>query len=236
MKNSEKLLTLISRRGWKVATLAEKADIKYTTLKSLIDRDLRNITVAQALSISQALDIKVSDFIQEAAPMTDENSYLNPPIGFKVKEAKSVYETTSNKRSLSILNYYGQISAGELTSINSIEKEDVIELPKSMLGKYADRLGAFMMRVNGDSMDKIIPNNSYVVCIPVEEHELHDNDIVIYSYNNESSMKRFSVRGDYVVFSPESNNPRYFDFAISKDTENEVEILAKVILYAVTLG
>lgn len=227
MKNSEKLLALISERGWKVSTLADNADIKYTTLKSLIDRDLRNITVVQALSIAKALDVKVADFIDEAAPMEQVEQNQNI-IDF--------YNPSSNKRSLSVLNYYGPVSAGELTAIECIEKEDTIELPKTMLGKYADREGAFIMRVNGDSMDKIIPNESYVVCIPVEKHELHDNDIVIYSYNNESSMKRFSKRGEYVVFSPESYNSSYFDFAIPKDTESEVKILAKVILYAVTLG
>jgi len=106
-----------------------------------------------------------------------------------------------------------------------------------MLGKYANRKDLFVLKVNGESMNKVIPNGSYVVCKPIEIEELKEDDIVIFSHDNEYSMKRFrrDEENHLLIFSPESTDRKYHDIVIPYDTMNDLKIYAKVIWYAVTL-
>lgn len=228
MTNGERLMSLIRERGLNVKVVAERAGIPYTTLKSMIDRGMANPSIVHAIKIAEAVGVQVQDFIEEAKKQSEPHKEDLSNYG--------IFKETSRKMTMREMEYRGPVSAGELTSIVCEDSKEIIELPSFLLKKYANRKDTFVMKTNGDSMDKIIPNGSYVICITVEgEHELKNGDIVIYNYNNESSMKRFYKKQNHIVFSPESNNTDYFDFAIPIDTMNEVKIESKVISYHVVL-
>lgn len=75
------------------------------------------------------------------------------------------------------------ISAGfpiRVTGISGKEME-TISIPDRIMGKWAGSRDIFFMRVNGDSMDKVIPHNSLIAVKRVELHLLKDGDIVVYS-------------------------------------------------------
>lgn len=137
------------------------------------------------------------------------------------------------------LPLYGSIAAGALAAADTITDNNVeyISIPKPLLGKHAFNKKLFILKVNGDSMNKIMPNGSYVVCKPIQQEDLKDDDIVIFSHDGEYSMKR--VRRDeedrVMIFSPESYNRKFRDIEVSYDTENDLKIYAKVIWYSVVV-
>ncbi|MER2000404.1 MAG: S24 family peptidase, partial [Lysinibacillus sp.] len=160
-------------------------------------------------------------------------------IDYKVHEASpgyKIYLEQTEKKTTSTLNFYGAVSAGKLEHVEGIEKAEQIKLPKVFLGKHQDREDIFVMKVNGESMNKVLPIDSLIVCLPVNDvHEIKNNDIVIFSYNNEVAVKRFKTTDENLIISPQSTNDKFYDVVVPKETENDIKIFAKVISYHVCL-
>ena len=136
------------------------------------------------------------------------------------------------------LPLYGDVAAGALAEMESVDVWDVenIQLPKVILPALNSYAKLFAMRVNGDSMDKVIPDHSLVVVKPCEDHLYKDGDIVVFSYNGEYSLKRYrpNVMKGFILFEADSNNPDFQDIPINKDDMPEARIYGKVIFYGVT--
>src|SRR5699024_728379 len=67
-----------------------------------------------------------------------------------------------------------------------------------------------VLNVNGDSMDKIIPDGSLIAVKPIELTEIKNGDIVVFSNVYEYSVKRYYKHDDKLVFRPESSNLAHF--------------------------
>lgn len=221
MNRGERLKNIIEEKGYSVMSLSRESGVPYTTIRSMIERNLTNASIDNVIKICRVLGI-------------DVESLINQRNGV-VTEKKTSYIT---KPTIS-LPLYGDIAAGALSTVEPVTKDNVeyITLPKNMLGKYANRRDLFTLKVNGESMNKVIPNGAYVVCKPIEIEELKEDDIVIFSHDNEYSMKRFrrDEENHLLIFSPESTDRKYHDIVIPYDTMNDLKIYAKVIWYAVTL-
>jgi repressor LexA len=217
----ERLKNIIEEKGYSVMSLSRESGVPYTTIRSMIERDLTNASIDNVIKICRVLGIDVESLIDQRNGVVAEKktSYIAKP-------------TIS-------LPLYGDIAAGALSTIDPATKDSIeyITLPKSMLGKYANRKDLFALKVNGESMNKVIPNGSYVACKPIEIEELKEDDIVIFSHDNEYSMKRFrrDEENRLLIFSPESTDRKYHDIVIPYDTMNDLKIYAKVIWYEVTL-
>ena len=221
MDRGERLKNIIEEKGYSVMSLSRESGVPYTTIRSMIERNLTNASIDNVIKICRVLGIDVESLIDQRNGV--------------VAEKKTSYIT---KPTIS-LPLYGDIAAGALSAVEPVTKDNVeyITLPKNMLGKYANRRDLFALKVNGESMNKIIPNGSYVVCKPIEIEELKEDDIVIFSHDSEYSMKRFrrDEENQLLIFSPESTDRKYHDIVIPYDTMNDLKIYAKVIWYAVTL-
>lgn len=221
MNRGERLKNIIEEKGYSVMRLSRESGVPYTTIRSMIERNLTNASIDNVIKICRVLGIDVESLIDQRNGV--------------VTEKKTSYIT---KPTIS-LPLYGDISAGALSTVEPVTKDNVeyITLPKNMLGKYANRRDLFTLKVNGESMNKVIPNGAYVVCKPIEIEELKEDDIVIFSHDNEYSMKRFrrDEENHLLIFSPESTDRKYHDIVIPYDTMNDLKIYAKVIWYAVTL-
>lgn len=221
MNRGERLKNIIEEKGYSVMRLSRESGVPYTTIRSMIERNLTNASIDNVIKICRVLGIDVESLIDQRNGV--------------VTEKKTSYIT---KPTIS-LPLYGDIAAGALSIVEPVTKDNVeyITLPKNMLGKYANRRDLFTLKVNGESMNKVIPNGAYVVCKPIEIEELKEDDIVIFSHDNEYSMKRFrrDEENHLLIFSPESTDRKYHDIVIPYDTMNDLKIYAKVIWYAVTL-
>lgn len=134
-------------------------------------------------------------------------------------------------------NYYPTaISAGLPLHVDGITENTVeeISLPDSALGKWAGCDDLFITKVNGDSMNKIIPDKSLIAVKPVELHQLKDGDIVVYSDGGDYSVKRFYQDEDNIIFRPDSHDVSYYDYVTSINNDDLV-IHGKVVVYIVEL-
>ncbi|MEV2558532.1 XRE family transcriptional regulator [Paenibacillus larvae] len=129
------------------------------------------------------------------------------------------------------------ISAGQPIEVNTITEDNVetITLPDDMMRKWAGSEDIYIMRVNGESMNKVIPHNSLIVVKNIELSELNNGDIVIYSNGNEYSVKRFynDKVNSRVIFRPDSTDPSFTDYLVSYGNISEIKIHGKVVVYVV---
>ena len=126
------------------------------------------------------------------------------------------------------------ISAGLPDHVDAVTDADTIELPDSVMGKHAGQKDIFITRVNGESMNRIIPDESLIAVKPVDLHQIKQGDIVVYSDNGDYSVKRFYKNEDQLIFRPDSNDDSFFDYITSTDNTN-LKIHGKVVVYIVEL-
>lgn len=128
------------------------------------------------------------------------------------------------------------ISAGLPLEVDCITENNVekISIPDSVMGKWAGRSDIFIMRINGDSMNKVMPHNSLIAVKPVQLSELKNDDIVVYSDGGDYAVKRFYQRGNEVAFKPDSNDVMFSEYRTTIDNE-DLKIHGKVVLYIVEL-
>lgn len=127
------------------------------------------------------------------------------------------------------------VSAGKPTTINGMQNLPRIQVPDELVGSYAGSNKLFFLKVNGESMNKIIPNDSVIGIIEYESiYDLKNGDIVVYStQDSEFAVKYFYRDGNKLVFRPASTNPSYYDTIF--DIKDNIKIIGKVVQYSVTL-
>lgn len=128
------------------------------------------------------------------------------------------------------------ISAGVQSDVEAITECETITIPDVIMGRYARDENIFITRVNGDSMNKVIPHNSLIAVRPVSLESLKNGDIVVYSYDGEYALKRFYKKGNKLIFRPDSTDVSFTDLVIDlENNESDIRIHGKVVLYIVEL-
>lgn len=128
------------------------------------------------------------------------------------------------------------ISAGIQLDVEAITECETITIPDVIMGKYARDENIFITRVNGDSMNKVIPHNSLIAVRPVSLESLKNGDIVVYSCDGEYALKRFYKKGNKLIFRPDSTDVSFTDLVIDlENNESDIQIHGKVVLYIVEL-
>ena len=127
------------------------------------------------------------------------------------------------------------VSAGSPTTISGMANLPKIQVPDELVGSYAGSSKLYFLTVNGESMNKIIPNDSVIGIIEYDSvYDLKNGDIVVYStQDNEFAVKYFYRDGNKLIFRPASTNPNYYDTIF--DIKDNIKILGKVVQYSVTL-
>ena len=130
------------------------------------------------------------------------------------------------------------ISAGLPLTVDTVADYEceTIALPDNVMGKWARNKDVFFLKVNGDSMNKIFPNDALIGVKMISLSELNDKDIVVFNYDNEYSVKRFmkNERANKLIFRPESNDETFTDIVIEEEQKDLVQIVGKVVVYIVT--
>lgn len=86
------------------------------------------------------------------------------------------------------------LSAGVLTAIEPFTSEDVkkITLSDFIMGKYAGDQEIFLTYINGESMNRIMPNHSLIAIKKYDSVvDLKDGDIVAFDDAGEMCVKQF---------------------------------------------
>ena len=126
------------------------------------------------------------------------------------------------------------VAAGMPATIDAIFKDDLkdIELPDIIMNGYVGQKDLLIMKVNGDSMNNVIPHGSLIVIKKWEVENLKKDDIVVFSDYGEFSMKRYfnDKKNQRFIFRPDSSDESFSDFVISYNSVNNLNILGKVVV------
>ena len=130
------------------------------------------------------------------------------------------------------------VSAGLANEIEAQQDIDLVNIPDLLLGRYAGRKDLLLMRVNGGSMNRVIPNGSLIGLITnISPSSLLNGDIVVFSNNYEYSVKRFfkDKKNKRYIFNPDSYETCFDDIIIPFDNSDGLNIIGKVIMYNTVL-
>ena len=117
---------------------------------------------------------------------------------------------------------YGQISAGQP---NWAEEclEGYLPIDPNLMN-IINPEEYFFLRVNGESMNKVVRNGAFALIHKQEEVE--NGEIAVVLVNGfEATLKKFSKQGDLIILEPMSNDPSFNTQVYDKNTE--IKILGK---------
>lgn len=130
--------------------------------------------------------------------------------------------------------YPTSVSAGPLEVAETVAdyQVDKIKLPDAVMGKWANHKDIKIMRINGESMNKEIPNGSLIAVKPIEFSNLKNGDIVVFNKEYEYSTKVFynDKENERFVFRPNSQDPVFTDHIITYEDSHDLVIEGKVVL------
>lgn len=127
------------------------------------------------------------------------------------------------------------VSAGSPVNIEGMKDIPNIYVPDELLGSYAGSKRLFFLKVNGESMNKIIPNGSTIGVISYDSiNDIKNGDIVVYSTEDHSfAVKYFYKEKNELIFKPSSTYHYYYDKVF--DINDNIRIIGKVVIYSVML-
>ena len=196
--------------------LGIKIGVKHNTISSY-ENGTNEAEQNTLFSIANTLNISINDLFPPV-------EYLDETGNDFVKERKEIDYTYIPTT----------VSAGQPVNVDGITQCDKISISNTVMGKWSNEKDIFIMRVNGESMNRIIPNASLIAVKPIELNKLRDGDIVVYSDDYDYAVKRYYRDGDRIIFRPDSNDQSFYDYITSTSNSN-LKIHGKVVLYIVEL-
>lgn len=179
---------------------------------------------------------------QRTFPINDVGKYANA-LGTSVEYLLGIEEKPTKKvHSIAMQDYPYlpvSISAGMPIEVNPVEANDIetISIPDNVMGKWAGSDDIFLMRINGDSMNNIIPHDSLIAVKKVELSQLKDGDIVVYSDGVSYAVKHFynDTMNKKLIFRPDSKDKNFTDYIVPYSEASNVIIHGKVVIYVVEM-
>lgn len=110
------------------------------------------------------------------------------------------------------LRTLGKVHAGVMDDDNICDDEE-IQVPETVVQMHP---GAFVLRVEGDCMNKIIPEGCHVA-VDASATPHNGSIVVVENEQYEHIMRKYYRGSSVVVLSPDSFNEAYEDIVISGD-------------------
>lgn len=192
-------------------TQQDLADIAGVTNKSVSAWELGNKEprMGAVEKIAKRFGLKKSNLIEENGM---DNIHISEP-------------DVKNREVPTAAPLYGHIAAGNPSEM--IEVEEYIDIPQVLLDRHPR---AFLLRVNGDSMDKIVPNGALALIDP--DSEINSGDVAAIAVNgHEATLKRIHKLNNSIVLEPDSHNPHHKAKLYRCDEGNTLNIIGKMVWY-----
>ena len=179
MKRSERLVSLMKENGHSYRSLANESGVAYTTIKSMVERDLKNASIDNVIKIAKVLGV-TSDYLS------------------KVEEPENVMKITGKFIKIPVI---GEIACGDPI----LAEENIIDYHV----EPADLLPAgnlFYLKAKGDSMEPKIPNQSLVLIREQSDVESGEIAAVLVNGDTEATLKRVKKQNGYLILHPDNSN------------------------------
>ena len=180
---------------------------------SMIENGKRNVTPALLKNLSNLYNVDYIDLYEKAG-------YLDLAESEKLKEKEN---KILNKKYY-MCPVYGQISAGQP---NWAEEniEGRIPIDTELMDIYNPE-EYFFLRVNGESMNKVIKNGAFAL---IHKQETVENgEIAVVLVNGyDATLKKFIKQGDLIILEPNSTDESFETQVYDKTTS--IKILGKYV-------
>lgn len=196
----------------------------------------RDLEIAET-TVSSWLNAKKYPRIDKIQMMADYFNVSRSRIT-EEKQQNLVNESFADYNTVSF--YDTDVAAGIPSPVEAFKNDnkDKIKIADEVLGKYAGDPNIFVTKVNGESMNNIIPNKSLIAVKRIENiFNLKNRDIVVFRNGGDLSVKRFinDKINQRVIFKPDSSNEEFVDIVIPYENTQDLEIYGKVVIYVVQL-
>lgn len=112
------------------------------------------------------------------------------------------------------LRTLGKVHAGVMDDDDACDDEE-IQVPERVVLAYPD---AFLLRVEGNCMDRVIPEGSHVIVAPHKE-PTNGSIVVIHDDAYEAIMRRYYKGSSALMLSPDSYEEEYQDIIVQDGQE-----------------
>lgn len=123
---------------------------------------------------------------------------------------------------------YGAIAAGR--PIEMAEIEGTFPIPQQKHEQYPD---AFLLRVEGESMNRILPNGSYALVVPCTDVDRDGQPYAVCINGYDATIKRVRKLNNGFELVPDSTDPTFkptvYDYGV-EGTET-ITIIGRVVYY-----
>lgn len=180
---------------------------------SMIENGKRNVTPALLKNLSNIYNVDYIDLYEKAG-------YLDLAESEKLKEKEN---KILNKKYY-MCPVYGQISAGQPNwAEENIEGRIPIDTD---LMDIINPEEYFFLRVNGESMNKVIKNGAFAL---IHKQETVENgEIAVILVNGyDATLKKFTKQGDLIILEPNSTDESFETQVYDKTTS--IKILGKYV-------
>lgn len=197
--------------------LSDDLNVKYTTLSDWINAKTYP-RIDKIELMANYFGIKKSDLVEDSSQNANNLTHL--------------YNSSS-------YNYFDAgLSAGVLMEVDPFTQQNTkqIILSDVMMGKYAGDKDIFISHVNGESMNRIIPNESLIAIKKFQTiDDLANGDIVVFQDGGDMSIKRFynDRNSQIITFNPDSFDSSFHPINYRYEDFEDVRIVGKVVVYTV---
>ena len=193
---------LVLGRYSSLARFAREIDIPEHTLYSALSKGLQKTTLSTIVPICTGLG-------------------LDP-----IEIASGRLAFTANKPRPVFVPLYGSIAAG--IPIDMQEADDSFPIPGELHAAFRN---AFMLRVEGNSMNRMLPNGSLVLIDPCSTIEVSRQIYAVAIDSQPATVKRVILHDNGLTLQPDSDDPTYkpqlLDYSMA-DTP-EVSTIGRVV-------
>jgi len=136
--------------------------------------------------------------------------------------------------------FNGNIAAGIPSNVDpfTVADGETLQIANAIMGKYAGDTNIIITNIDGESMNRIIPNGSLIAIKKVDSvYDLNDGDIVVFQDGGEMAVKRFYFdrRHNIINFTPDSTDPSFHPINYVDDDLDDVTIIGRVVIYQVVM-
>lgn len=192
-------------KGWSQQQLADAVGTSQQTIQRY-EKGARDIKASTILKLSSVLGVTVSYLLGMSAANDDvESDFVDVPL-------------------------YGNIAAGK--PIDMVEVDEMYPVPSPLVKKYPD---AFLLRIKGNSMDRILPNGSYALINPCDDISVDNKPHAVCVNGYSATIKRVRKLSNGFELIPDSTDPTYkpviYDYG-EEGTET-ITVIGRVIWHCV---
>ena len=204
----EALRRLIKDKYGSIPAFAEKVDIPANSVYNALNRGLKNTRTELTDKIYRELNID-----WETASLTDFH-------GLKLKS-----QTRPQFVEVPLLS---RIAAGDPVEME--DYEDAFPIPAQVHDRYPD---AVLLRVDGESMNRILPNGCYALVDPCTDVEHDGKPYAVCVNGYDATIKRVRKLNNGFQLIPDSNDPTYTPttYNFNEPQTDPVTVIGEVVYY-----